>query len=79
MKSKKELVYQTIKELTFSSPIVTIWDIKQKTGLCYSTVHKWVKILQLEGKINIEKISGWCNLKVINNNRRKNNGRQTSV
>jgi len=73
MKSKKELVYQAIKELTSTNSIVTIWDVKQKTGLSYSTVHKWVKILQLEGLINIEKTRGWCNLKIVNN-KVKNNG-----
>jgi DNA-binding transcriptional ArsR family regulator len=66
MKSKKELVYQTVKKLTSTSPIVTIWDVKQETGLSYSTVHKWIKILQLEGLIDIERKGGLCNLKAVN-------------
>jgi len=65
MKSEKDLVYQTIKELSSIKPDVNILDVTKKTDLSYSTVHKWVKILELEGKIQIEKRGSSCNLKVV--------------
>jgi transposase len=65
MKPLKDLVYQTIKELSSIKPEVNILDVTKKTDLSYSTVHKWVKILELEGKIQIEKRGGSCNLKVV--------------
>jgi len=65
MRSEKDLVYQTIKDLSSIKPDVNILDVTKKTDLSYSTVHKWVKILELEGKIQIEKRGGSCNLKVV--------------
>ena len=54
MESKKKLVEECIKK----HDEIWVSEIARKTGLSFATVVKWVKILELEGKIEVGKLNG---------------------
>lgn len=54
VESKREIIEKFIKKNGF----VWIMKISRKTGISYATVHKWVRILELEGKVKTKEVGG---------------------
>jgi len=54
VESKKKIIEKFIKKNGF----IWIMKISRKTGVSYATVYKWVRILELEGKVKTKEVGG---------------------
>ena len=64
MKSARSEVIKAIKELTKNNNFITISSIAKKAKLSYPTAHKWIRILQLEGVIEVKRLGSLFSIRL---------------